>query len=140
MTWEKAYKADIGIELRFLKDRLSLQGDFFDEDRRDILLERKSIPNVTGISTAVYANMGHVRNRGVDAVLEWRDTSPGGFYYSFYGNFTYAHNHIVEDDTPHPRYDCSKPAAAGSTSHSATSRSASSPAKRRSPTAPRRPS
>ena len=105
VTWEKAYKADIGIELRFLKDRLSLQGDFFDEDRRDILLERKSIPNVTGISTAVYANMGHVRNRGVDAVLEWRDTSPGGFYYSFYGNFTYAHNHIVEDDTPHPRYD-----------------------------------
>ena len=105
VTWEKAYKADIGIELRFLKDRLSLQGDFFDEDRRDILLERKSIPNVTGISTAVYANMGHVRNRGVDAVLEWRDTSPGGGSDSVYGNFTYAHNHIVEDDTPHPRYD-----------------------------------
>lgn len=105
VTWEKAYKADVGFELRLLKDRLSLQGDFFDEDRRDILLARSSIPNVTGIASSVYANLGQVHNRGVDAVLEWRDTTPGGFYYSFYGNFTYAHNYIVEDDTPHPRYD-----------------------------------
>ncbi len=105
VTWEKAYKADIGIELRMLHDRLVLQGDYFDEDRRDILLERKSIPSVSGISSPVYANLGRVRNRGVDAMLEWREQTKSGVYYSFYANFTYAHNRIVEDDTPHPRYD-----------------------------------
>lgn len=105
VTWEKAYKADVGVELRLLRDRLTLQGDFFNENRNDILLERKSIQSVAGIATAVYANLGKVVNRGVDAVLEWRDTSKDGFYYSLYANFTYAHNHIVEDDTPHPKYD-----------------------------------
>ena len=104
VTWEKSYKADIGVELRMLRDRLTIQGDFFDENRKDILLERKSIPSVAGIASPVYANLGQVKNRGVDAMVEWRETTRSGVYYSFYANFTYAHNHIVEDDTPHPRY------------------------------------
>lgn len=105
VTWEKAYKADIGFELRMFDNRLTLQADYFDEHRRDILLERKSIPSVAGVSASVYANMGEVINRGTDAIFEWRDTSKSGLYYSVYANFTYAHNRIVEDDTPHPKYD-----------------------------------
>lgn len=55
---EKAYKADVGIEIRLLRDRLTLQGDFFNgRNRNDILLERKSIPSVSGIATAVCANL-----------------------------------------------------------------------------------
>lgn len=105
VTWEKSYKANVGVELRLLRDRLTIQGDYFDEDRKDILLQRQSIPSISGIATAVYANMGRVRNRGVDALAEWRETTSSGVYYSFYANFTYAHNRIVEDDTPHPLYD-----------------------------------
>lgn len=104
VTWEKAYKANVGIEMRLFRDRLTIQGDFFDENREDILLQRKSIPSVAGIASPVYANLGQVKNRGVDALIEWRETTKTGFYYSFFANFTYAHNHIVEDDTPYPKH------------------------------------
>lgn len=104
VTWEKAYKTDIGFDLRLLDDALSIQADYFNEDRRDILLTRGVIPFVTGITAATYANLGEVNNKGFDAMVEWKHQTPGGFYYSFYGNATYAHNVIIENDTPTPKY------------------------------------
>lgn len=104
VTWEKAYKLDIGFDMKFFKDALSIQVDYFNEDRRDILLSRGTIPIVTGITAATYANLGQVKNRGVDAMIEWKQQTRSGFYWSFYGNFTYAHNTIIEDDTPKPKW------------------------------------
>lgn len=105
VTWEKAAKLNGGFELRFFKDRLSLQADFFQEKRRDILLQRSVIPVTSGITTPIYANLGRVENRGIDATLDFRNTSSGGFYYSFYANYTYAYNKIVENDKPAPLWD-----------------------------------
>lgn len=104
VTWEKAYKTDIGVDLKFLHDALSIQVDYFNENRKNILLSRGTIPIVTGITAATYANLGEVNNHGVDAMVEWKQQTKSGFYYSFYGNFTYAHNTIIEDDTPTPKW------------------------------------
>ena len=104
VTWEKAYKLDIGFDMRFFKDALSIQVDYFNEDRNDILLSRGTIPIVTGITASTYANLGRVNNHGVDAMVEWKQQTASGFYWSLYGNFTYAHNTIIEDDTPKPKW------------------------------------
>ena len=104
VSWEKSYKTDIGVDLRLFKDAFTLQVDWFNEDRKDILLTRGTIPIVTGITAATYANLGQVNNRGVDAMLEWKQQLASGFYWSVYSNFTYAHNHIIEDDSPTPKY------------------------------------
>lgn len=104
VTWEKAYKTDVGFDMRFLNDALSFQVDYFNEDRKDILLTRGTIPIVTGITAATYANLGQVNNKGVDAMVEWKQQTDSGFFYSFYTNFTYAHNVIIEDDTPTPKF------------------------------------
>lgn len=105
VTWEKAYKTNIGFDMAFLNDALTFQVDWFNEDRKDILLSRGVIPIVTGITAATYANLGEVNNTGIDAMVEWKKQTTSGFYYSFYGNFTYAHNTIIEDDTPTPKWD-----------------------------------
>lgn len=104
VSWEKSYKTDIGIDLRLFKDALTLQVDWFNEDRKDILLTRGTIPIVTGITAATYANLGQVNNRGIDAMIEWKKQHQSGFYWSVYGNFTYAHNYIIEDDSPEPKF------------------------------------
>lgn len=104
VTWEKSYKSDYGIDLRLFNESLNIQIDYFNEDRKDILLTRGTIPIVTGITAATYANLGEVNNRGVDGMVEWKNKTTSGVYYSFYANMTYAHNTIIEDDTAIPKY------------------------------------
>jgi len=105
VTWEKAAKFNGGFELRFFKDRLNIQTDFFIEDRYDILLRRNVIPITSGFTTPIYANLGRVDNRGLDAVVDFKNTTSRGLYYSVYANYTYAFNRIVENDEPAPLYD-----------------------------------
>lgn len=104
VTWEKAYKTDIGFDLRLFDEALSLQFDFFNEDRKDILLTRGTIPIVTGITAATYANLGEVNNKGFDAMLEFKKTFNNGLFFSAYANYTYAHNVIIEDDSPQAKW------------------------------------
>lgn len=102
VTWEKAAKLNGGFELRFFKDRLGLSADFFIENRSDILLRRSQIPITSGIVTATYANLGVVENRGIEANLDFKNTTASGLYYSLYFNYTYAFNKIIENDKPTP--------------------------------------
>lgn len=105
VTWEKSYKTDIGLDLRLFKESLTLQLDWFNEDRRDILLSRGTIPIVTGIYASTYANLGAVNNRGLDMMAEYKFAPSKDFYMSFYANMTYAKNKIIEDDTAIPLYN-----------------------------------
>ncbi len=107
VSWEKSYKTDIGFDLELFNGAVSLQADVFNEDRKNILLQRRIIPNISGItsSTIPWANLGKVNNKGFDSMLEVKHTTENGFYYSFRGNFTFARNKIIEDDTPTPKHE-----------------------------------
>ncbi|HJA96781.1 MAG TPA: TonB-dependent receptor [Candidatus Alistipes faecavium] len=106
LTWEKSRKTDIGLDLGLFQDRVVLQLDFFKEKRSDILIQRGTIPSATGIYpwSIPYGNLGRADNKGLDAMLEIRNTTPGGFFYSLRGNFTFARNKIIENDEPKPAY------------------------------------
>lgn len=105
VTWEKSYKTDIGFDLRLFKESLSIQFDYFNEDRKDILLSRGTIPIVTGIYAETYANLGEVNNRGFDMMAEYKYAPTKDLFISAYANMTYAHNTIIEDDTAIPLYN-----------------------------------
>lgn len=105
VTWEKSYKTDVGFDLKLFKEKLSVQFDWFNEDRKDILLSRGTIPIVTGIYADTYANLGEVNNRGFDLMAEYKHALTKDLFVSFYGNMTYAHNTIIEDDSAIPLYN-----------------------------------
>lgn len=107
ITWEIAKKTNIGVDLELFNGLISLQGDFFFENRDNILLKRGIIPNITGITSATipWANLGKVKNKGFDGTIEIKNTTKRNFYYAFRANFTYARNKIVEDDTAIPKYE-----------------------------------
>ncbi|MCQ2158311.1 MAG: TonB-dependent receptor [Bacteroidales bacterium] len=104
VTWEKSAKASAGIELKFLRDRLYFTGDWFYEDRKDILTTLGVIPATFGVPSwdTAAVNVGEVTNRGYELVLGWKDKK-GDFSYYIEGNLTYAKNTIVNmAEAPNP--------------------------------------
>lgn len=102
VTWEVATKANVGIDLEALNGKITLTVDAFKEHRSGILIRRGQIPISAGYPNDIipYANLGIVNNKGIDGSLEIKNRTKSGFYYSVQGNFTFAHNIIVEDDSP----------------------------------------
>lgn len=103
LTWERAYKAGAGLEVG-LYDKISLIMDLFSERRKDILIERSSISSIAGYSgSVIYANLGEMKNRGMDANIEYTD-KVGRLGVRVFGNVTYSRNEIVHMDEPNRRY------------------------------------
>jgi TonB-linked outer membrane protein, SusC/RagA family len=101
VTWEKTRKANIGFDMGLFNNALTWQVDIFEENRKDILLQRVgSIPLVSGFlpNTLPFANLGKAYNHGVESLIEFRKSTKSGFTYSLRSNFTFARNHIVEND------------------------------------------
>lgn len=106
LTWEEAYKKDLGLDIEFLQGKIALTADVFHERREGQLLARGSVPAYAGYpgGTLPYANVGITTNKGFDGSFQIRNTTRGGFYYSFNGTFTYAKNTIIENDAPPALY------------------------------------
>lgn len=106
-TWEISRKADVGLDIEFLDRKIRLSADYFHEYRDQILLKRAQIPDIMGAAwgDTPWANLGIMKNRGVDGQIEFTNTTKKGFFYSIRGNVTYAKNTIIEDDTAQALYD-----------------------------------
>jgi TonB-linked SusC/RagA family outer membrane protein len=103
VTWERARKANIGIDIRLFKSKLSLTADYFSENRDNILWYRGTIPAFVA-ATLPKVNLGKVANKGVEFDVSWRN-SIQDFSYWLNGNFSFARNKILyRDEAPMP-YD-----------------------------------
>lgn len=106
VTWERARKTNIGLDLGLFDNKLTLQVDAFHEYRTGILLQRATVPDITGFYpwSIPNANLGIVKNRGIDALLELKNSSASGWFYNARANFTYARNKVIENATAIPAY------------------------------------
>ena len=106
VTWEKAKKADAGVELKFFTDRLSFVYDYFTEKRDDILTTLGIIPGIYGVAENKVppANVGKTTNKGYELVLGWNDRIRK-FGYSIEGNLNYSKNKIIyRAEAPNPYF------------------------------------
>lgn len=104
LTWERSYKADVGLEVGLL-NRLNIIVDYYQDRRKDILIARQSISNIAGYSgAAIYANLGEMNNHGVDASVEY-NSRIGNAEVRVFGNVTYSRNKVVFSDEPSRKYD-----------------------------------
>ncbi len=106
-TWEVSHKTDIGVDVELFDRKIRLSADWFYEYRNQILLKRAQIPDIMGAAwgDTPWANLGVMENGGIDGQIEFTNTTKSGFFYSVRGNFTYAKNTILEDDTAKALYD-----------------------------------
>ena len=102
VTWERAIKTDIAVDLEMFKNRLSITADYFREDRNNILVNLGTVPALVAANLPA-ANIGKVKNRGFEIEASWR-VSKGDFFYSIGANMGYARNKILFADEPTPLY------------------------------------
>lgn len=99
LTWETVKKFNLGLELG-LWNNLEIQADYFTEKRRDIFMQRRTIPGFSGFINSPWANFGKVDNKGVDMSLDFNRQFSEDFFLNLRGTFTYAKNTIIEQDEP----------------------------------------
>ena len=71
LTWERIKTTNVGVDLSFLNDDLSLTFDWYQRTTNDMLAPGKAIPDVAGAS-APYTNAGSLRTRGWELSLSYR--------------------------------------------------------------------
>ena len=72
LTWETVTTYDLGVDLGFLEDRLSVTGDVFIRDTKNMLTTSLTLPDVYGANTPK-ANCADLRTKGWELVVSWRD-------------------------------------------------------------------
>ena len=103
VTWETALKQNYGLDVHFLKSRLKISLDYFLEERKDILINRKTIPLLTGLTSSILpaVNMGKVKNHGYEVEVKWNDRI-GQVQYNIQANVSYSKNKIIFQDEVEP--------------------------------------
>jgi TonB-linked SusC/RagA family outer membrane protein len=97
LVWETVTKSNVGMELG-LWNAATLQVDFFKEKRKNIYMQRKTLPSSAGFTEAPYASYGKVDNQGFDMSLNGTKQVRPDLFVSVQGTFTYAKNKIIEMD------------------------------------------
>src|SRR5690606_31947827 len=64
LKWERTRQFDIGIDLAFLNNRLSITADYYNKYTTDLLLPLP-IEAISGFSS-YYANSGEISNKGFE--------------------------------------------------------------------------
>jgi len=92
--WEKTTTINLGIDFGLFRNRVSGTLDFYQANTTDLLLN-KTIPAVTGY-TSVRANVGKVRNEGIELALYTFNVDRGDFRWETDFTFTTNREQIVE--------------------------------------------
>ena len=100
ITWEVGTTYNVGLDFKFLQNRLSWETDAFYHKRTNMLIYRNaSLPETSGI-TLPRENLGEMCNRGFESLISWQDRA-GKVNYNASINMTYAKNKILYwDEVP----------------------------------------
>ena len=105
LSWETNQQVDAGFDLGLFRDRLYLTVAAYQRNTTDLLLN-STIPALTG-STRALANVGEVRNRGLEFQLNTANLQGGSFTWSTSANLSFNRNQVIALAGPNEqlRYD-----------------------------------
>ncbi|RIV17316.1 TonB-dependent receptor [Fibrisoma montanum] len=98
LSWEINNTTDVGFDLSLLNNRISLTADVY-ERQTDGLLLRVPLANSLGYSNSPLANVGSIRNRGLELALGYNHTGKS-FQWSATGVFDLVRNKVLNLATP----------------------------------------
>jgi TonB-linked SusC/RagA family outer membrane protein len=96
--WEEARKKDLGFEIGFLKNDLTITVDFFDEKRTHMLLTPRYTMMVG--NTSKDQNLGSMKKHGFDLDVDYRRTLNENLSFFVKGIFGFNENRIIYKDDP----------------------------------------
>ena len=94
VTWETATKRNIGVELKFLKNKLGIIVDVFNENRTNILTTNGTVPGFVAY-TLPAVNIGEVENKGFEVEINWIQKLNQNFSFKINANVSHTQNKII---------------------------------------------
>jgi TonB-linked SusC/RagA family outer membrane protein len=91
---ERKKEVELGVDLRFFRDRLSLNGTYFANVTEDVLLEFPQA-NSTGY-TSVYTNGAEIENKGYEFDLGYRLIDTKNFSWTVDATYTQVRNKVTD--------------------------------------------
>ena len=92
LKWEVSNQTDIGFEAGFLKDRLTVEMDWYRRHSYDIIAD-VPIPDYVGSQNNPFVNTAEVLNSGIELGANWRQS--GTFDYNIGINFSTVNNEVL---------------------------------------------
>ena len=71
LTWEKIKTINVGLDLGFLNDMITLSAEWFQRTTNDMLAPGVALPASVGAASP-YQNNGSLRSRGWELTINWR--------------------------------------------------------------------
>ena len=93
LKWETTAQTNLGFDLGFFKDRISLTVDLYDKKTSDLLMNA-DLPYTTGYATA-FKNIGKIQNRGLEVTLETQNFKNKKFSWSTNFNISFNRGKIL---------------------------------------------
>ena len=101
LKWEEVNQIDVGVDLSFLNNRLTVTYDYYNRQTKDMLYQG-SLPLSSGMSyyfssadpantVSVYFNAGLVENKGHEVTIGWQEKR-GDFSYAVSANASFNSN------------------------------------------------
>ncbi|MCG1037769.1 SusC/RagA family TonB-linked outer membrane protein [Polaribacter sargassicola] len=99
-TWETAVKLDIGLDLNLFDDKLTFVADYFEETRKDLLIESFPVSGLLGAGAAggsnPTVNAGTSKNTGAELAINYNAIAKNNFSLNFGYNITYVKNKVTD--------------------------------------------
>lgn len=94
-TWEQVTSYNGGVDISFLKNRLSVSYDQYVRNTTGMLSEAVELPNVFGANEPLI-NVADLQTNGFELTIGWRDqTTLGGKTLRYHANAALSDNHAV---------------------------------------------
>ncbi len=97
LGWEQTKEMDLGLELGLFQNRVYLNADYYNSLTTGLLLS-VPVPLITGFESALQ-NIGEVRNKGMEIVLETKNIIEKDFQWNTYFNIS-SNRNVVESMGP----------------------------------------
>lgn len=94
LKWEKTTTTNVGLDVSLFGTRLNLSVDWYNNESSNLLISNK-IPTSTGYSTQIQ-NIGSIRNRGVEIVLNTTNIRTKNFTWTTDFNIAFNRSKILE--------------------------------------------
>jgi TonB-linked SusC/RagA family outer membrane protein len=83
LKWESSYQTNLGIDLGFLDNKISLSFDYYNIDTKDLIMVDNSIPDYFGYyNDETLTNVGEINNEGIEISLHTQNIVTDDFRWS----------------------------------------------------------
>jgi len=96
IAWERSAGTDIGLEMGFLANKLSIEADYYNRTTEQAIFDIPVLGSLGTSNSKLIGNQADFRNRGFEFMATWADKTEGGLTYSISANIGMNTNKVLE--------------------------------------------